>query len=115
MKKVVFLFIFVMIMLPFGLFASGNTDHREIQKTDISLTPEIGESEIVFNYIHGPNPVSIYINGKLVAQCFGPTIEDDILLEKIIVKNGTIIMDAVIKELKKLERAWFGTKSGDSH
>jgi hypothetical protein len=88
----------------------------EIAKTDLALKPQSDESEIFFNYTSGNHPVSVYINGILRAQCFSPgyypysysDITDT--REKVIVKNGSLTIVFVIKEVadgrKKDEWYW---------
>jgi hypothetical protein len=87
-KMIKKLFLFYCLLLTANmLFAGGSsarTAERKIAKTDISIVPQRGESEIFFDLQSGSS-VYIYLDGSFVAQCYSA---DEGWLEKVVVKNG---------------------------
>jgi TolB-like protein len=92
-KKLVLFCCFLLIANM--LFASARIE-RKIEKTDLSIIPQSGESEIFFD-LQGGGSVYIYVDRQFVAQCY-PIAEDDLendYLEKIVVKNGRHTIEVV--------------------
>lgn len=94
LKKVILTIAYIVVA---NILYAGGSYQGEIARTDLTKIPSQGESEIIFNYVRGTLPVSIYINGQLQAQCF-PNTSDSVRNEKVIVKNGSIRIDFVLKE-----------------
>ncbi|MDR1256605.1 MAG: hypothetical protein LBJ86_02535 [Spirochaetaceae bacterium] len=102
-KMIKKLFLFYCLLLSANmLFASAGAE-RKIAKTDKSIVPQKGESEIFFDLQSGSS-VYIYLDRQFVAQCY-PRAEDDVennYLEKLVVKNGkhTIEVAAVTVKVR---------------
>jgi TolB-like protein len=92
------LLLFCAFLLTANILFAGGRAERKIEKTDINVIPQTGESEIFFDLQSGESAY-IYIDRRFVAQCYKRDDTDaaNSWLEKVIVKNGrhTIEVSAV--------------------
>jgi TolB-like protein len=98
-KKTILVFCF--LLAANMLFAGGNIE-RKIEKTDLSVMPGKGESEVFFDLQSSGGSVYIYMNNRFVAQCY-PESDTDVekgWLEKVVVADGSYTIEAAAVTLK---------------